>query len=314
MLGSESWTAVQIATPIAAALTVAALAAVLFCCYRRRGTTRTSSGPSARMSRYPKGPSSASSGSSRSRLNAVYGFLPGSRSVRSNEAMRDPSWQIDDGDEEDVWLRASGHAHQPSASSSKSTAPTSVSTPSYFQPQIEEDDEETEDHGYFPVPTHGRSASAASDSALLLQPERKSHHPKSLWDRIVRYTDGLRKSPSYRSGRVRPLRKVERAPLNLDSNSPVEMLSPPSKSTLGGSGASSFGGALGPMTASTSTLPSVPAKTHTVAQDAKDAAEDALARAVEPDEQSVLLISRVPGQDFAIDDTATTTEHSGPLR
>ena len=231
--------------------------------------------------------------------------------------MRDPNWQIDDGDEEGEWLRSGGHTHQPSASSSQSTVPTSASTPSYFQPQIEEDDEETEDHGYFPVPTHGRSASAASaasDSALLLQHERRSHHPRSLWDRIVRYTDGLRKSPSYRSGRVRPLRAVERPPLNLDSNSPVEMLSPPSRSTFGGSGASSFGGALGPMTASTSTLPSVPAKTHTAAQDAKDAADDALARAVEPDEQSVLLISRVPGQDFAIDDSATTTEHSGPLR
>ncbi|EPS97191.1 hypothetical protein FOMPIDRAFT_1025124 [Fomitopsis schrenkii] len=192
----------------------------------------------------------------------------------------------------------------------------SFSTPSYFQPQIEEEDEEeTEDHGYFPVPTHGRSpsaVSAASDSALLLQPERRSH-PRSLWDRIVRYTDGLRKSPSYRSGRVRPLRAVERPPLNLDSNSPVEMLSPPSKSTLGGSGASSFGAAPGAMTASTSTLPSVPAKTYAAAQDMKDAT-GALVRAVEPDEHGVLLISRVPGQDFALDDSATTTEHSEPLR
>lgn len=259
------------------------------------------------MSRHPRGPSSAPSGSSRSRLHAVYDFLPSSRPGHSRQASRDPNWQIDDGDVEGEW-RPNGHSKQPSASSSRSTVPMTLSSPPYFQPQIEEDEDETEDHGYFPVPNHGRSVSAASDSALLLQSERS--HPKSLWDRIVRYTDGLRKSPSYRSGRVRPLRAVDRPPLNLDSNSPVEMLSPPSKSTLGGS---SFGGAPGAMTASTSTLPSVPARTYTAAPDAKDA-NGPVARAAELDEHGVLLISRVPGQDFATDESATTTEHSEAFR
>jgi len=222
--------------------------------------------------------------------------------------MRDPNWQIDDGDEEGEWLRTNGHAHQPSASSSLSTVPPSFATSPYFQPQIEEEQTEEQDHGYFPVPTHGRSISA-SDSALLLRPERKIH-PKSLWDRIVKYTDGLRKSPSYRSGRVRPLRSVQHSKLNLDEV-PTEMLPPPSRSVLGGAEPSGLEARSGAMAASTTTLPPAPARTYS-GEHAPHDPYDALARAVEPDEQSVLLISRLPGQDFAIDDT--TTEHSTALR
>ncbi|KZT65329.1 hypothetical protein DAEQUDRAFT_529045 [Daedalea quercina L-15889] len=254
-----------------------------------------------------RGPPSTRSGAVRARRkdsSYLFSLLSGTRSVRSRDGMRDPNWQIDEGDEEAEWLRTAAHTHQPSASSSLSTVPLSIATSPYFRPQIEEvDDTEEQDHGYFPVPTHGRNASAASDSALL-QYERKSH-PRSLWDRFVKYTDGLRKSPSYRSGRVRPVRSAHHSALNID-DVPAEAPPPFSRSVLGVAGSSRPGGSSG-MAASTSTLPSAPARTHLV-----DDARDALAHVVEPDEQSVLLISRVPGQDFPIDDA--TTEHSAPLR
>ncbi|TFY61882.1 hypothetical protein EVJ58_g4234 [Rhodofomes roseus] len=262
------------------------------------------------MPRRPKGPPNPYPGLVRARLNApsfLYGLLPGTQSVRSRDGLRDPNWQIDEGDEEGESLRMNGHAHQPSASSSTSV-PLSVATSPYFNPQIEEEDEaEEQDHGYFPAPMHGRSTSA-SDSALLLRPERKDHS-KSLWDRLVKYTDGLRKSPSYRSGRVRPLGAVQRSSRNLD-DVPGEMLPPSSKSVPGWSASSRSLARPGMVAPSTTTLPPPPARTYSADHDAYDA-HDALARAVEPDE-SVLLISKLPGQDFFIDDA--TTEHSAPLR
>jgi len=285
--GTQSWTAVQIATPIAVGVVVAALAMTFFLWYRRRDVIHHTSQRTQRQT----GNSTSYSPWTRARLNAprlFFGFLPGVQTVHSRSLREDPSWEIDD----IPW-----HDAQPSLSSAGSSAALEPGggTPD-FHPLIEDDDDN--DDGYFPQrPAHSRDKSS---TALLpgTPPRLEAPVPTvqpaktpSMFGRLFRFKDGLRKSPSYRSGHVHP--KVPDTRFKIDAtDSPANASTfkdphiPCSHTT--------------PPRPDSNTLAGLPSSSVASISRQRPAPETS---PNELDECSVLLISRRPGEDFALEST-----------
>ncbi|KAI0949123.1 hypothetical protein AcW1_008822 [Taiwanofungus camphoratus] len=272
----ESWTVVQVATPIIVGVMVAACAAAVFIWYRRRNRD------SARSPQAPRALRSAPSlGLVDARLRPprrLFGLLPG-KAVRPKQSGRDPAWAIDPLD--DTILLHS----QSSSYATTSSAPSSLGT-TPLRPLRRDD-------LYSSRQSSSRHLHNPSSTSLLSIPRVDVPVPSFL-ERFVKYKDGLRKSPSYKAAHVRA--KPPDTQFKIDVSDP-----PTRKPTL--EDPSSIAVALNVQDSSMPSTSTSSAMGQVQPPPGLATPEPATGPSPGEDERSVLLISRAPGVDFTIEDS-----------
>ncbi|EMD33763.1 hypothetical protein CERSUDRAFT_117851 [Gelatoporia subvermispora B] len=196
----------------------------------------------------------------------------GAKRVRRAPRRKDSNWEIDD---DEAWISAQDISM---ASLSNSSGRTRVS-------QVDEDGDEADDER--PPVSHARSGSASSLLSSLPRPRPRRAAPgpvSSFLDRLSRYKSGVRKSPEYRSVLVKRRTLDDR--WNIDSAAPTRsstMEAGVDPTAAGGSGSQGM--------------------REGVSRAGAESPEEGQVAAVPVGESSVLLISRVPGEDFTILDS-----------
>ncbi|KAI0645980.1 hypothetical protein C8Q79DRAFT_1001441 [Trametes meyenii] len=288
---SRKSVATQIAVPIAAGVGVAIIAVLGFWLYRRRHHQQVRRNP--RMKTLPSLPGTKNT--FWQPQHWFYTVWPLARSRRLRPSKKDSDWAIDvDVDDEDTkWL---GHSRGPSAASFHDAYPL-VQSPLHAEPEHEPDLPHTSAH----IPE-------TSSSSLLPHLDFPDVRVPTFMERFIRFKDGLRKSSGYQAKYVSPVSpdaqfridgsagptptarafSIAKPPSN---SKPKPKLNPSPVDTGAGRSAGS-------------------AASGAVAQPAVAERSD-----FEPQSEgvasSVLIISR-DGEDFTIDDTATTAPSGSP--
>ncbi|KAI0665890.1 hypothetical protein C8Q78DRAFT_480953 [Trametes maxima] len=289
--------ATQIAVPIAAGVGVAIIAVLGFWLYRRRQHKQVRR--NSRMKTLPSLPGAQNT--FWQPRHWFYAVWPLARSRRLRPSKKDSDWAIDvDMDDEDTkWL---GHSRGPSAASFHDAYPL-VQSPLRAEPEHEPDLPHTSAH----IPE-------TSSSSLLPHLDFPDVRVPTFMERFIRFKDGLRKSSGYQAKYVSPVSPD--AQFRIDGSAGptptarafnIAKLPPKSKPKPNakpkprpspvdtGAGHSGGGGA------SVSVAEVQPAVAER--SDFEPQSEGVAS--------SVLIISR-NGEDFTIDDTATTAPSGSP--
>lgn len=301
---NDSWSSMQIATPIVVGMCVALIAVLLFLWYRRAVSLKLIAPtpfPTFQRNFLSMTPSSRSVSEGPSRWDsyrfAFYRVLPTRFRPMPKSTTRDASWEIDSD-----WGRPAGG----SPSSDPATVHLYAPSEPYFpNPHPRESGE------YFPLPdqdrvrtrTPGHSATVSGHDRMRSDGTTRSTAPllpaisipslprvslprPSFLDRFMEFKDGVRKSPSYRMGKVSevPIPKRFRIDRSRESTVETPTMGHHAAGGAGGVGGAGCGEVLG-------------AGGQRCASPVQE---------VQEDEESVLLISRRPGVDFVLSDDGST--------